>query len=405
MNEISPKYLSGTGKVNSSRVWFVQISDQITNKDMRCREYYDRVHGREYNTVPPEHFMEVPTWIPVCAGYVSPGVYDRHVFVIRPGRIERFIALMNTSPDITLMFSVMDINKRVIYDIAKSVDNLCILGGYIGETDKEVFKMLPNVAWLESPAELKDLFISGNNDPDYSMFGGFKAIPRLQLSTGCKHACAFCSIAREVKSRSHMDVLSDAFMLTWLEFEYVYIDDKTFGQAMNYRSLALVYDFLKRYNSNLKGFIVQTTVPRALEMLQAGEIEELHIAAIECGVEVVDDEYLKLMRKPYRTKQLAPLMAELAKHNVKFIPNILLGFAGDDYKKTIKWLRKYRKQIAFVNPYILTLYDTAKGGLGYTSTDNSGVDQDETTVEKSWLADDEQKRLADALETILTMFE
>ena len=389
--------------LSTGRVVYVQISDELTSTDTRCREYYDLVYDTWFDTKPPRHFMEIPTWIPICDGRISP-IYERQVYVV--ANLKQAIEYFNGMPDAVLLFSVLDINKTVVQYLVHNVWNTCLVGGYITGADRERLEREPNVYWLSHPDELKIYLRPAKIDsPNYALFSGIRTFPRITLSEGCLHNCAFCSIPRKLVERHPVDILTQANTLLPLDFDYIYVDDKTFGQADNYTILLDVWNFITMHKPGFKGFIVQTTVPVATKLLKAGEIEKLHIAALEVGVEIPNDDYLRKMRKPYNLKQLNALHDELRFHpGLIFIPNIIFGAPGDNYADTLTYLSAKSDTITFVNPYVLTLYGTAKGDMGITS-ESSRYDVDETTVVKSWLSLEEQELTKAVLDWCLRKYE
>lgn len=390
--------------LKTNKVIFVQISDEITATEDSCRRYYDVVQEYWYNTKPPRHYMEIPYWIPLCAGYLTHD-YRQELYIVTS--LEDAVEYFYSMPDAVLLFSVLDINKTVVKALVNRVWNTCILGGYLTPAEREEFKNELNVIWLDSPADLSTFLKTRPADkikPDYALFWGTRTIPRLTLSRGCLYNCAFCTIPRVLETLPHEEIMQQILPMLVLDFEYVYIDDKTFGQADNYAALLDVYGLLKHHKPNFQGFIVQTTVPMALKLLRRGEIERLHIKALEVGVEIPDDDYLKKMRKPYRVWQLSELHAELQYHpRLIFIPNIIFGAPGDNYADTLHYLEERYNDIAFINPYVLTLYGTAKGEMGIVS-ESSRYDVDETTVVKSWLSLREQKLTQAVLDYCLDMY-
>ncbi len=368
-----------------SAVVFVQVSHKVTAPDNPALEYYKRVYQEHPGFAMPEHYMEVPTWIPVVSGKLPGYVKALHVMT---NLLETAMTLMQYKHEGTVfMASVMDVNAEVIRKLVHlSASKKWVLSGYV---DQAMFKQYENVTWVNSVAELSDVFDHWDplGKPDYSLFKGEKTVPRITLSEGCLYDCAFCTISREVVERHEADILGQVEALRHQWFDLVYVDDKTFGQAKNWPLLKILGPYIKSYNPYFKGFVVQTTVPMALKHAEEWA-DSCHVRYIEVGVEHVDAEYLRKMRKPYNVNQLAALMHHLEDVNVGFIPNIMFALPGAEYTPTLAWLKRWRHLISFINPFILCQYGQSKGALVADAT--GAHDQDENSLVKSWLSPAQQ---------------
>lgn len=363
-----------------SAVVFVQVSHKVTAPDNPALEYYKRVYQEHPGFAMPEHYMEIPTWIPVVSGKLPGYVKALHVMT---NLLETAMTLMQYKHEGTVfMASVMDTNAEVIRKLVHmSASKKWVLSGYV---DPTMFDEYENVTWVNSVSELGEVFDYWDEQgkPDYSLFEGEKTVPRITMSEGCLYDCAFCTISREVVERSGDDILGQVNALRDLWFDLVYVDDKTFGQAKNWQYLKLLGTHIKSYNPYFKGFVVQTTVPMALKHAEEWA-NQYHVRYIEVGVEHVDVEYLHRMKKPYTVNQLSALMHHLEDVNVGFIPNIMFALPGAEYTPTLAWLKRWRRSISFMNPFILCQYGQSKGALVADATGSH--DQDENSLVKSWL--------------------
>jgi hypothetical protein len=182
-----------------------------------------------------------------------------------------------------------------------------------------------------------------------------------------------------------------------LEFELVYLNDKTFGQAKNYKDLSVINEQIKKFNPGFKGFIIQTTAPQ-FNKLDEEWLKKSGILYVELGVESYNNNILSKVNKPHRTKTIDAAVEKLRRLNLKFIPNIMVGLAGKDkatgkiwtetaqtYKNTTDFLFKNRDIISHTNTYVLATYK------GTELEDQLGVDNDsdadENIVNKSWMKD------------------
>lgn len=365
--------------MNVNTVVFVQVSHKVTAPDNPALEYYKRAYQEHPGFAMPEHYMEVPTWIPVVSGKLPGYVKALHVVT---DLLESAMTLMQyTHKSTVFMASVMDVNAEVIRKLVHlSASKKWVLSGYV---DKSMFDQYENVTWVNSVSELGEVFDHFNplGKPDHSLFRDEKTVPRITLSEGCKYDCAFCTISREVVERTEADVLGQVEALRGMWFDLVYVDDKTFGQAKNWPLLKVLGPYIKSYNPYFKGFVVQTTVPMALKHAEEWA-DSYHVRYIEVGVEHVDAKYLHRMKKPYNVNQLAALMHHLEDVNVGFIPNIMFALPNAEYTPTLTWLKRWRHLISFINPFILCQYGQSKGAL---VTDAIGAhDQDENSLVKSW---------------------
>lgn len=368
------------------------------------------------------HFLELPYWINIISGMLKDN-YEKELFIIT--NIEEVITKIKNDDYVAILFSVMNVNEQYVLEIVTACnDKKFLLGGY---TDKSRFSGLQNAAYFSSVNELATgghLLIDVESPPEYSLFmNDFNWIPRITLSSGCKHTCKFCAVPRELSELPEENIVSQVKALSGLKFRLIYVDDKTFGQAENYRILKRVYDEVVSYNSNFLGFIVQTTA----SLLSIGNghmlhsfINELHVKYIEIGVETCDDNLLEELRKPHRMKHIRDVCDRIRQINneikvrnailptgqkrdeLKLIPNILFGIKGDTYQKTIEFIEENLDIIPTVNYANISGYPGQRGD-GYLPYKNP-ADGDDYAFEKTWLLQDQVDRGKRALERIVSFF-
>ena len=380
-------------------VVFLQVSHKLTSPENPVLRYYEKVYSKHEGFVIPEHFMEVPTWIAEVGGRLDDHHYTKSVHIVESYiKTSGFLwRLWYNNPEAILMMSVMDVNKEIMWKIAKETGHRVIIGGYI--EDKSFYHHLLNCEWLDSVDDLSKVLphIKAGVLPDYWMFQDMECIPRLKMSTGCLHNCSFCTIEREVKSLGYKQVMAQAQSFEPLEFKLVYVDDKTFGQADNWEWLDEVGDVLYERDHDFEGFIVQTTVNQAL--MHYGEWYDMGVRYIEVGVEIPNDEYLAKMNKPYRMIQLRQLTNHLrAFGKMGFIPNLIFGAPNEPYKKLYEWVAGNQDIISFVNPYILCQYHDSKGEF-VSAADK--MDAVETSFERSWLSPSDQQEMMRCLKDVM----
>jgi len=379
-------------------VAFLQVSHKLTAPHNPALEYYRKIYDSVSGYHMPEHFMEIPTWISVISGMLPDRDYDKSLHVVVD--VVQTVEWANLLPEgAVLMMSVMDVNRKIVHELLQHISRKVVLGGYVNEPEQ--FEQYHKAIWLSSVHDLHHVFpwVDYDAAPDYALFNRMNVIPRLTLSEGCLHDCAFCTIEKKVTERSWKNVRSQLDALYQLNFELVYLDDKTFGQAENWQLLKPISRMIKEFNPQFRGFIVQTTVPMMLKYLETW-IYEYDVAYVEVGVEHVDEGYLRKMRKPYSVGQLEDLCMKMREFDIEvgFIPNIMFALPDADYGSTIKWVEHNLDIIEFVNPFILCQYASSKGKL---VEEAEGVhDQDENSMVKSWLTNNEVEDASAAMHEI-----
>lgn len=296
-----------------------------------------------------------------------------------------------------LLFSVMDANVEQVHTFARQTNKQMILGGYTDPTD---FAHYEHVRYLDKVQDLSQLFqVNLEAPPDYSLFAGEKCIPRLTLNTGCLFRCTFCTVPTVLTIISEGKIAEQVEALKPLDFKLIYIDDKSFGQASNWRSISQVREQVKRYDQDFQGFVVQTPPSLALKKGFLEKAMALGVKYMELGVETVNDQYLEMLNKPYRVKHLEPLCEKSRQLGLKIIPNFIMGIPGDDYTATIDWVARNRDIIPVVNVNFLAAHYCNERGELPVTPQNVG-DKDQNVAQKSWLNKEDMMRMRDAMETI-----
>jgi hypothetical protein len=344
----------------------------------------------------PEHWMEIPTWIPRIQGMLQeparPMVFDNvniAAYFITQNEWDEFV------------FSAMDTNKHLIKHLAQRASHKRIwVGGYV---DKDYFKGT-GVHWVELD-ELPYYFeVNLDYKPFYDdLFKQEYSTLRLFLSDGCLYNCSFCTIPKELTLYNEMEIKLQIDAFKGLKFKHVYVNDKTFGQAENYSSLGWWKDVIKGYNPEFEGFIVQTTANMAIQKWD--EFIDMGVKFIEVGVEFPDDRYLRKFRKPHNMAHIRTLTEffRTTKDTPGFIPNLIFGIPGVDffdYANLAMWVKNNLDIISFVNPFILSTYHDAKGDVG---GDYNTIDSNENSMQRSWLSEEDQALATMAMDNILKL--
>ncbi|MHC4421431.1 MAG: DUF7178 family protein [Planctomycetota bacterium] len=284
------------------------------------------------------------------------------------------------------MFSVLDANKENIKKIASKYKGEIIVGGYI---DPKFFDGLDNVTFYDTVKDAaKALGVPYKPGVNYVHFKGTETVPRLCMSKGCKHRCAFCVVPKTIFTNTKDQVAKQLEAFKDLTFKLIYLDDKTFGQAKNYTDLVEINRKIRKFNPDFHGFIIQTTAPQLLKMTDQF-IQESGIQYIELGVESYNDDILSKVKKPHRTKQLDKAVIKIRKNGKAFIPNIVVGMTGkgwsetrDSYENTMQFLLKNEDIISHVNIYNLALYEGTE--LYEQLKDKADTSLDENLVTRAY---------------------
>ncbi|KKL09109.1 hypothetical protein LCGC14_2569140, partial [marine sediment metagenome] len=260
--------------------------------------------------------------------------------------------------------SIMDCNKEYFRVIAKNnQDKLFYFGGYIGyEEFSKYFKYLDNVNWYgDIQCCIENLGIEYKYGTDYSLFKGTKCIPRLTLSNGCTNHCRFCTVPDKVIRTGPLRVSQQIDSFKDLDFELVYLNDKTFGQCPSYYTLEFIYNVIKEFNPKFRGFVVQTTCAQIKKFwLNLINLKGLGIVNVELGVESFNNDILKRYNKPQSTDLIELAVNILEEQGVNIIPNIIIGLPGEDmytYSETLLWIKNNMNRFLMLNinnfvPYI-----------------------------------------------------
>lgn len=355
------------------KVLFCQISTKLLNTKKRNYSsiYYNTWYEqhKEDGYVKPEHFWEIPLWI----AEVSYCVESKELHIIED--IQQSAEYINNSDADIVLFSVLDVNKPIIEKLCYEINKPICLGGY-SKLENE------KVKWFNSVPELCQHFnIPYRKGTDYSLFKNIECIPRLQLSRGCLHKCKFCTIPKGIEENNFLEIKQQVYSIrNMLKFKLVYIDDKTFGQASNYPILKWVYRKIKQVNPEFKGFIVQTTASKLLDICLEEHFTKLHLFAVELGVESYNNSILKDMKKPATENSIQRAVDVLRLYNINVILNLIVGLPNETRET-------YLHTLEFINgvkPYGMNIYNLALYKDSELSKELNIEDADENKVIKSY---------------------
>lgn len=373
-------------KGNENRVLLVQLSSKFMQTEgagsPEASGYYDNLYAKREGYTRAPDFWEVPKWQAVATHALG----DRaDTYVVR--NMAEAKKFLKESGYGNVAFSVLDANRANVLELAKEASGRVNLGGYTKGLAADA-KGLPNAKAFESMKDfVEDLGIEYKSGEDYRNFRGTSVIPRLSLSEGCRHSCTFCSVERKVKTIPSEQVDAQVDSFKDLNANLVYLNDKTFGQAENYKQLPELAERLRKDNPNFGGFVVQTTAAQ-MKSLTPEYLRESGIKFVEIGVESYNDAILKNSRKPASEKLIDEAIDKLRAEKIAVIPNIVIGLPGETaetYARTMDFLRRNRDAFSHVNAYNLAVYEGTE--LSKSLKVKTTADRDENVGNKSFHSD------------------
>ena len=371
----------------------LQVSDKLLNPDdptnpadVYFKAIWNHLDGEGY--FKPEHYWEIPTWIAELSYCLNTPDNEIQLWHIT----ENFPTVL---PKADIYFtSVMDCNKEILRTIARSnPEKFFYFGGYTGREEFYSFFCYPglptplgNVSWCGTIQEACDTFQVGYQyGTDYSLFKGIKCIPRLTLSNGCTNKCRFCTVPDEIIETDWRSGIQQVISMRDLDFELIYINDKTFGQCHTYSRLKNIYKSIKEFNPKFRGFTIQTTCQQIKHLTKYGiSLKDLHIVNVELGIESYNDDILKRYNKPQCTLLVDQAINYLSLMDINIIPNIIIGLPGETwgtYCRTLEWVNDNKHKFLMLNIFNF---------VPYVGSDASGIvktqpeDLNETICKRSY---------------------
>lgn len=381
LRSVEPEPLASHGRNRLRRAVLVQFSDLLLTAESTTRDYYRTAYSRMRGYYMPTHFMEIPYWMPIVSSMLPDDRFQKELMIVDD--LERAAQIMAAAGvDDLFFFSVMDANLRQLRQLARYGATM-VVGGYTDPADLAAF---PNVHFLSSIDDIP-LRLPGATSRtrlDYRLFRGLRCIPRFSLSTGCSFRCAFCTVPTQLVLADPSRLRDEVAALEPLDFRLAFVDDKSFGDASNWRTLGQVGEWISDANPGFEGFIIQTPPSLAARDGFLEECRDLGVRYVEFGVESANDEVLRYLRKPFRMRHLYKASQTARDLGLYVIPNLIMGIPGDDYQGTLAWIRDYVDIIPVVNVnWLATHYGNERGDLGLPSQTVADRDQNSTT--KTWL--------------------
>lgn len=343
------------------KIGFVQFANSMFPRFDVSDGYWDTFYNtyKDYGYVRMKDAFEVPKWIAEACNFI-PSDCEKKIIWVHESVHEAIDEIRDGKYD-WILFSVMTCTKGFTERIiaASSHEQKFLIGGY-DDWIYECGRCFQNVVVADTMKQTAQaLGFDYNAGTDYSLFKGWTVLPRLTLSYGCLNNCKFCIVPHTMSVVDDETIYQQVSSFKDLDFSLIYIDDKTFGQSKNYSMLKNLKNDILKYNSNFRGFVVQTT--SFLLRSKAEEFKDIGVVVAEIGVETFNDDILKLYRKPSSEKMVSEAFdaAELA--GIKVIPNIIVGFpeeTEETYERTERFINDYKDRIFGVNFAMYTDYSS-----------------------------------------------
>jgi len=371
-----------------SSVNYWMISNQITNRERSKYVSFDmlsKLQGklRSFYGIGDlnDHYSEIPLWIAQVEGLLQQAnpYLKSSIRIITTSNIKE----IKVDPNSINIFSVMKSNiKHLVNAIPKFPDDSVLwIGGYnIPELVQGLrgTTIHAKISYFNDLDALKRKLLGEAADtingssmyitPNFNLFKGVKVIPRIALSRGCKNNCSFCTIPKCVTfaEYSYDDVLLQIDTLNGLTFEYVYVDDKTFGQGANHIWLKGLYDKIIQFNSTFKGFIIQTTSNLLDNNKFITTLVNSHVKFVEVGIESYNDRILQLINKGTTVSKINSALHKLKQTDIKVIPNIIIGIPNETFEEVLNTAYFIRdNKFDLVNLTLYTDYSLNQSQVDY----------------------------------------
>lgn len=340
------------------KILFVQFANSVYKRHSSCDAYWDAFYNRWENIgyYKGNNSFEIPKWIAEI-NYFTPGI-EKELFWCHHDVSEVTNKIQDSLVDYVL-FSLMNANQDYICSIVcKCPQQKFIIGGYNDVYLKKLRREFQNVTICDTTENVSRIlgreYFFGTN---YSLFKGEKTIPRLTMSYGCLNNCKFCIVPHgKVKSVDEGLIKQQIKSFNELNYKLIYIDDKTFGQSANYRTIKS----LNPVSSDFNGFIVQTTSGMLIK--KAEEFKSIGVYVAEYGLETYNDSILKKYRKP-SSERFSDIAIETCNDvGLKLIANVIIGLpeeTEETYQRTFDYVMNNLsngKPIG-MNPAIYTDYN------------------------------------------------
>lgn len=341
-------------------ILFVQCANSMFKRHGSCDRYWDVFYKRweHIGYYMGRHVFEIPKWVAEIAYFLQGD--NKELFYCEHDVSEAVGKINNGKYDYVMM-SLMNANQFIIRDIISLCPNQKFLvGGYNDEFMADMAKECPNVEITNSTIDVaKTLGAEYRFGTDYSLFVGERVIPRLTMSYGCLNNCKFCIVPHGKIIPVGRDIIEQQVKsFEPIDYRLIYIDDKTYGQCVNYGFTKEMALFTGKKGFN--GFIVQTTTGMLYN--KAKDFKDVGVCVAEIGLETFNDEILRMYRKPSSESMTLKAVSACNACGIHLIANIIIGLpeeTEETYRKTYDYVMPLMEQgkLIGINPAIYTDYD------------------------------------------------
>ena len=366
------------------KLLFVQFANSMYKRHDSCDFYWETFYKRweEMGYYMGRYTFEIPKWIAEISYFLNGE--EKEVFYCLYDISEVNVKIANGNYDFVL-FSLMNANQHFIYDIIKANPNQKFLvGGYNDEFMKRMSEELTNVSICDTTKDTASkLSADYKFGTDYTMFSGERVVPRLTMSYGCLNRCKFCIVPHGKITSVDKNVIEEQInSFQPLDYRLIYLDDKTFGQADNYRFIKEMTYLTGKDDFN--GYIVQTTSPMLVK--KSDDFAQIGVKVAEIGLETHNDWILRKYNKPSNEAMVQKAVEACQKNGISLIANIIVGMpeeTEETYQKTYDYVMSLLKEgkLIGINPSIYTDYENEEN-LGEIDF----LEDEKTALHRKWWA-------------------
>ena len=341
-------------------ILFVQCANSMFKRHGSCDKYWDVFYKRweHIGYYMGKHVFEIPKWVAEIAYFLQDD--NKELFYCEYNASEAVDKINGGKYDYVMM-SLMNANQFIIEDIVSQCPNQkFLIGGYNDEFMADMAKECPNVEITNSTIDVaKTLGAEYRFGTDYSLFVGERVIPRLTMSYGCLNNCKFCIVPHGKITPVEKSVIEQQVKsFEPIDYRLIYIDDKTYGQCVNYGFTKEMALFTGKKDFN--GFIVQTTTGMLYKKVK--DFKNAGVSVAEIGLETFNDEILRAYRKPSSEAMTVKAVEACNACGIHLIANVIIGLSEeteDTYRKTYDYIMPLMEQgkLIGINPAIYTDYD------------------------------------------------
>lgn len=344
----------------SHNILFVQCANSMFKRHGSCDKYWDVFYKRweHIGYYMGKHVFEIPKWVAEIAYFLQDD--NQELFYCEYNASEAVDKINGGKYDYVMM-SLMNANQFIIKDIVSQCPNQkFLIGGYNDEFMADMANECPNVEITNGTIDVaKTLGAEYRFGTDYSLFVGERVIPRLTMSYGCLNNCKFCIVPHGKITPVEKSVIEQQVKsFEPIDYRLIYIDDKTYGQCVNYGFTKEMALFTGKKDFN--GFIVQTTTGMLYK--KGKDFKNAGVSVAEIGLETFNDEILRAYRKPSSEAMTVKAVEACNACGIRLIANVIIGLSEeteDTYRKTYDYIMPLMEQgkLIGINPAIYTDYD------------------------------------------------